>query len=233
MHLFYCSDITTENYTLNEEESKHCIRVLRLKIGDMIHITDGTGNLHKTELIDDHPKRCSVKIVETQKEYGKKSYSIHMAVAPTKNINRYEWFLEKATEIGIDEITPIICEHSERKEVKINRLERVILAALKQSLKAYLPKLSEPSKFNQFVNQPFDGQKFIAYCEGKPKLLKNLYTPNSNALILIGPEGDFSPQEVEQAIAAGFTPVSLGNSRLRTETAAVAACHTINLLNDK
>ncbi len=232
MHLFYCPDITEGNYTLNEDESKHCIRVLRLKIGDVIYLTDGTGNLHKTELIDDHLKRCTVKILEIQKEYGKRTFSFHLAVAPTKNISRYEWFLEKATEIGIDQITPIICEHSERKEVKIARLERIILAALKQSLKAYLPKLSEPSKFIQFINMPFDGQKFIAYCEGEPKLLKHLYTANANALILIGPEGDFSPEEVEQAITAGFIPVSLGNNRLRTETAAVAACHTINLLND-
>jgi len=232
MHLFYCSDITDGNYTLNEEESKHCIRVLRLKNGDIIHITDGNGNLYKTELIDNHPKRCSVKILETKKEFGKKSFSVHMAVAPTKSIDRYEWFLEKATEIGIDRITPIFCEHSERKEVKINRLEKVIVSALKQSLKAYLPKLSEPTKFNQLIKLPFEGQKFIAYCEGELQLLKNLYKPKTDVLILIGPEGDFSPAEVEQAIATGFIPVSLGSSRLRTETAAIAACHTINLLND-
>lgn len=232
MQLFFCSDITTGNYTLNEEESKHCIRVLRLKIGDIIYLTDGNGNLHKTELVADHPKRCTVKILETKKEYGKRSFSIHMAVAPTKSIDRYEWFLEKATEIGIDRITPIICEHSERKEVKINRLEKVVISALKQSLKAYLPKLSGIVKLNHFINQPFEGQKFIAYCEGEPQLLKNLYKPQNDVLILIGPEGDFSPDEVEQAMKKGFVPVSLGNSRLRTETAAIAACHAINLLND-
>ncbi|PKP33695.1 MAG: 16S rRNA (uracil(1498)-N(3))-methyltransferase, partial [Bacteroidetes bacterium HGW-Bacteroidetes-17] len=187
---------------------------------------------HKTELIDDHAKRCTVKILETKKEYGKRFFSVHMAVAPTKSIDRYEWFLEKATEIGIDRITPIICEHSERKEVKINRLEKVVISALKQSLKAYLPKLSETVKFNHFINQPFEGQKFIAYCEGEPPLLKKLYIPKTDVLILIGPEGDFSPDEVEQAIKKGFIPVSLGNSRLRTETAAIAACHAINLLND-
>ncbi len=232
MHLFYCSDISEGNYTLNEDESKHCIRVLRLKIGNIIHITDGVGNLHKTQLIDDHPKRCTVKIIETRQEYGKKPFKLHMAVAPTKNINRYEWFLEKATEIGVDQITPLICEHSERKEIKLNRLERVILAAVKQSLKAYFPKLEEAQKFKDFVSQNFDGQRFIAYCEGEPQLLKNLYTAQTNALILIGPEGDFSPAEVEQAMAVGFIPVSLGQSRLRTETAAIAACHTINLMND-
>ena len=232
MHLFFCSDITDGNYTLNEEESKHCIRVLRLKIGDIIYLTDGQGDLYKTELIDEQPKRCSVKILGTKKEFGKKFFSIHMAVAPTKNINRYEWFLEKATEIGVNEIIPLICKHSERKEVKINRLEKVVMSALKQSLKAYLPKLSEPFKFNQFIKQPFAGQKFIAYCEGNPELLKNLYHPKNDALILIGPEGDFSPEEIDLAISEGFIPVSLGNSRLRTETAAIAACHTINLLND-
>ena len=232
MHLFYCSDISEGNYTLNEDESKHCIRVLRLKIGDIIHITDGVGNMHQTELIDDHPKRCTVKIIKTQQNYGKKSFTLHMAVAPTKNISRYEWFLEKATEIGIDSFSPIICEHSERKEVKINRLERVILSAVKQSLKAYFPKLNETQKFKDFIQQEFDGQKFIAYCEGEPQLLRNLYTSKKNALILIGPEGDFSPSEVEQAMSTGFIPVSLGESRLRTETAAIAACHTINLLND-
>jgi 16S rRNA (uracil1498-N3)-methyltransferase len=232
MHLFYCSDITEGDYTLNEEESKHCIRVLRLRIGEIIHITDGAGNLYKTELIDDHPKRCAVKIVETQAEYGKKPYSVYMAVAPTKNINRYEWFLEKATEIGINQITPIICEHSERKEVKNQRLEKVIISAVKQSLKAYVPALDPAIKFRDFIKQDFEGQKFIAYCEGEPQLLKNLYKPKTDVLILIGPEGDFSPAEVEQAIDAGFTPVSLGKSRLRTETAAIAACHAVNLIND-
>ena len=232
MHLFYCSDITGDKYTLNEDESKHCVRVLRLVNGDRIHITDGKGNLFETELIDDHPKRCTVNILDTQTEFGKRDFSLKMAVAPTKNISRYEWFLEKATELGIDQITPIICEHSERKEVKNERLEKVIVSAVKQSLKAYVPELDSAIKFKDFINQDFDGQKFIAYCEGEPELLKEVYIPKSDVLILIGPEGDFSPTEVEQAHAAGFIPISLGKSRLRTETAAIVACHAINFMND-
>lgn len=232
MHLFYCSDISADQYTLNEDESKHCVRVLRLVNGDIIYITDGKGSLFKTELIDNHPKRCTVRILETQIEYEKRDFSLKMAVAPTKNISRYEWFLEKATEIGIDQITPLICEHSERKEVKNQRLEKVIISAVKQSLKTYVPELNPAKKFKDFIKQDFKGQKFIAYCEGEPQLLKDVYESKSDALILIGPEGDFSPSEVELAQAAGFTPISLGNSRLRTETAAVAACHTVNLIND-
>lgn len=232
MHLFYCPDISGDKYTLNEDESKHCVRVLRLVNGDIIYLTDGKGSLFKTELMDDHPKRCTVKILETQTEYGKRNFKLRMAVAPTKNISRYEWFLEKASELGIDEITPLICEHSERREVKNERLEKVIISAIKQSLKAYVPELNSAKKIKDFVKQDFEGQKFIAYCEGEPQLLKNVYKPKGDALILIGPEGDFSPAEVEMTQAAGFIPVSLGNSRLRTETAAIAACHTINLIND-
>ena len=232
MQLFYCPDLKGSTHLLNEEESKHIIRVLRLKNGDFIHLTDGKGGLFKAELIDDHPKRCTVQIVESKTEYGKRDYKLNMAVAPTKNISRYEWFLEKATEFGIDEITPIICEHSERKEVKNQRLEKVIISAVKQSLKAYVPTLKQSQKFKDFVKQEFSGQKFIAYCEGKPKHLKELYKAKSDVLILIGPEGDFSPEEVKLAQANGFDIISLGESRLRTETAAIAACHAINFIND-
>ena len=140
MQLFYCPDIQGATYTLNEEESKHCVRVLRMGNGDQFHITDGKGGLFTVEIIDEHPKRCSVQVINSEIEYQKRSTYLHLAVAPTKNISRYEWFLEKATEIGIDEITPIICEHSERKEVKIKRLIKVVVAAIKQSLKAYIPK---------------------------------------------------------------------------------------------
>ncbi|MBC34485.1 MAG: 16S rRNA (uracil(1498)-N(3))-methyltransferase [Bacteroidetes bacterium] len=232
MQLFYCPDIQGATYTLNEEESKHCVRVLRMGNGDQFHITDGKGGLFTVEIIDEHPKRCSVQVINSEIEYQKRSTYLHLAVAPTKNISRYEWFLEKATEIGIDEITPIICEHSERKEVKIKRLIKVVVAAIKQSLKAYIPKLNETIKFKDLISTDFDGDKYIAYCEGEPQLLKNAYKSGKNALILIGPEGDFSPEEVDLAIKNGFQTISLGQSRLRTETAAIAACHTINLLND-
>ncbi len=232
MQLFYCLDIQGSTHTLNEDESKHIIRVLRLKNGDLINLTDGKGGLYKAELIDDHPKRCTVSIVDAQNNYGKRSFKLHLAVAPTKNIGRYEWFLEKATEIGIDEITPIVCEHSERKEVKLARFEKVIVSAIKQSLKAFIPKLNKVDKFQDFIKQDFSGQKFIAYCDEDHNLLKKQYTPRSDVIILIGPEGDFSPEEIKLAIKQGFVPVSLGESRLRTETAAIAACHSINMIND-
>ncbi|MCP4553467.1 MAG: 16S rRNA (uracil(1498)-N(3))-methyltransferase [Bacteroidetes bacterium] len=232
MQLFYCPDIQGNTHTLNEDESKHIIRVLRLKNGDLINLTDGKGGLYKAELIDDHPKRCTVSIVDTQNNYGKRSFKLHLAVAPTKNIGRYEWFLEKATEIGIDEITPIVCEHSERKEIKLVRFEKVIVSAIKQSLKAFIPKLNKVDKFQDFIKQDFSGQKFIAYCDEDHNLLKKQYTPRSDVIILIGPEGDFSPEEIKLAIKQGFVPVSLGESRLRTETAAIAACHSINMIND-
>ncbi len=231
MQLFYCPELSGEFHTLNEEESKHIVRVLRLEIGDHIHLTDGKGSLFQAEITDDHPKRCSIQIIASKTEYGKRNFHLHMAVAPTKNISRYEWFLEKATEIGINKITPVICEHSERKEVKIPRLEKVIISAVKQSLKAYVPELDEATRFKDFIKQDFDGEKFIAYCEGNPKALKDLYTSKTNAIILIGPEGDLSPEEVKLAEENGFVPVNLGTSRLRTETAAIVACHTINLQN--
>jgi 16S rRNA (uracil1498-N3)-methyltransferase len=230
MQLFYCPDLYGDFHILSEEESKHIVRVLRLTIGDFVHLTDGKGGMFKAELTDNHSKRVSVKIVK-KLEHDKKAFHLHMAVAPTKSISRYEWFLEKATEIGIDKITPIICEHSERKKVNTNRLERIILAAVKQSLKAYFPKLEDSIKFKEFIKQDFNGQKFIAYCNDEPKALKDLYTPKFNTLILIGPEGDFSPEEVKLAHDNGFIPVNLGPSRLRTETAAIIACHTINFIN--
>ena len=232
MQLFYCPDIDGSTYTLNEEESKHCIRVLRMQTGDQFNITDGKGNLFEVEIIDDHPKRCSVKIISTLSNYEAKDFFLHIAVAPTKNIGRFEWFLEKATEMGIHEISPIICEHSERKEIKIPRLEKVIVSAIKQSLKAYVPKLNSAMNFSSFIQQDFKGQKFIAYCDGDHINLKDQYRLKEGVCILIGPEGDFSPEEVKLALEHGFKTISLGKSRLRTETAAIAACHTINLLND-
>lgn len=232
MQLFYCPDIDNSIYTLNEEESKHCIRVLRMHAGDRFQITDGRGNLFEVEITDEHPKRCSVRVISTLSNYEAKDFFLHIAVAPTKNISRFEWFLEKATEMGIHEISPIICDHSERKDVKTSRLEKVIIAAIKQSLKAYLPKLNPSLSFSSFIKQDFKGQKFIAYCDGDHINLKDQYQLKEDVCILIGPEGDFSPEEVNLALEYGFKTISLGKSRLRTETAAIAACHTINLLNE-
>jgi len=233
MHIFYTPDISGKTYTLDETESKHCIRVLRLSKGDEITLVDGRGGFFTAEIADPNPKRCKVNVVNSELNYGLRNFQVQVAIAPTKNIERLEWFLEKATEIGIDRVTPLLCQHSERKEIKNERLEKVMVSAMKQSLKAYLPKLVELTKFNEFIKQPFEGQKFIAHCEEQHReLLKNVMELSKNYLILIGPEGDFSPEEIELAIAFGFLPVSLGDSRLRTETAGVVACHTLNLLNE-
>lgn len=233
MHLFYTPDLSGNTYTLDETESKHCVRVLRLEKGDEITLIDGRGGLFTARITDANNKRCSVEVIQSELNFGVRNFQVHIAIAPTKNIERIEWFLEKATEIGIDRVTPLLCRHSERKEIKHDRLEKVMVSAMKQSLKAYLPQLDEMTKFTDLIRQPFKGQKFIAHCEDQHRdLLKNLIVLNQNYLILIGPEGDFSPEEIEMAIAAGFVPVSLGDSRLRTETAGVVACHTFNLLNE-
>jgi len=233
MNLFYTPDLTGSTYHLNGEESNHLIRVLRFKKGETIFLTDGKGTLFKASLANDDPKACLVDIIETTFEYGKRNYSLHIGIAPTKNIERFEWFLEKATEIGIDEITPVICEHSERREVKPERLKKVIVAAMKQSVKTYLPELHPAKSFKDFVSGYLPGQKFICTVAGKEKnnLLKNSYTTGMTPLILIGPEGDFSISELSLAEENHYRKVSLGESRLRTETAGIAACHTISLLN--
>lgn len=233
MNLFYTPDIVSDQHQLNEEESKHCIRVLRQRKGDIITLTDGKGNLFRAELIADNPKKCILNIIETISKFGKRKFNIHMAVAPTKNISRFEWFLEKATEIGIDEITPIICENSERKTLNIGRMKKIIISSLKQSLKAYIPKLNEALLFSDFIKTTSPLKKYIAYIDDDVSLtLKGDYQKGEDVLILIGPEGDFSKSELSIARQHKFYPISLGKSRLRTETAAVVACHTIHLLND-
>jgi len=238
MHLFYTPDISQPEYTLNEEESKHCIRVLRLGVGDKIILLDGKGGWYECEIISDHPKRCGIKILNEQKEVGKRAYHLQLAIAPTKNMDRLEWFAEKATEIGIDGIALLHCQNSERDIVKTERLEKVLISAMKQSMNAYLPQLVEMTDFKKFITtaKTFAGQKFIAHCynaianTGKPHL-KQVYRSSENVLILIGPEGDFSLEEVKFAMENGFNEISLGTSRLRTETAALAACLTVHILN--
>ena len=233
MHIFYTPDISGKTYTLDETESKHCVRVLRLAKGDEITLVDGRGGFFTAEIADPNPKRCAVNVVKSEMNFGLRNFQVHIAIAPTKNIERIEWFLEKATEIGIDQVTPLLCHHSERKEIKNDRLEKVMISGMKQSLKAYLPRLDGMTRFSDFIRLPFSGQKFIAHCEEQHReLLKNLVKSEESYLILIGPEGDFSPEEIEMAFHAGYQPVSLGESRLRTETAGVVACHIFNLLND-
>ena len=230
---FFFTDNTESNIcTLNEEESKHCIRVLRMSNGDPIDLTDGHGTLCHCRIIDDSPKHCTVEVVERLKEYGKRPFHLHIAVAPTKNMARLEWFVEKAVEIGVDEITPIICTHSERLFLKTDRIERIIVSAMKQSLKTYKPTINQPTPIHEVITKPFNGQRFIAYCDGERRTpLRDAYDCGENALILIGPEGDFSPDEVDAALTSGFIPVTLGSSRLRTETAALAATAFFNLAN--
>ncbi|MEO5569570.1 MAG: 16S rRNA (uracil(1498)-N(3))-methyltransferase [Bacteroidia bacterium] len=232
MQLYFCAGINSEFFFLNEEESRHCISVLRHKKGDIIHIVDGAGGFYKAEIINDDKKNCEVKVIEKQTEYGRRNYQLHIAIAPTKNIERFEWFLEKATEIGIDEITPVICEHSERKEVKPERLNKVLVAAMKQSLKAYLPKLNPAIKFQDFISQKNSLQKFLCSCDvEKNNSLKQFYTKDSDVLFLVGPEGDFSKQEITFAEANGYKTISLGESRLRTETTGAHVCSLISFLN--
>lgn len=231
MQIFYAPDIES-TLVLPEEESGHCVRVMRLAEGDEIMITDGKGNFYRTSITNAHPKHCQVEITSSWQPEKPWDAYIHIAVAPTKNMDRMEWFAEKATEIGIDEITCLNCRFSERKEVKTARLEKILVSAMKQSQKALLPQLNRMTDFKQFVRQPFNGRKFIAHCEeGEKPLIKSIYRPGENVLILIGPEGDFSPEEIKSAEENGFEAISLGKSRLRTETAALTACHTIHVLN--
>lgn len=234
MNIFFTPKLETTEYALNEIESKHIVKVLRLEAGEIIYLVDGKGGFYNAQIINANPKKCVVKIIKTENEFGLKNYEINIAIAPTKNIDRFEWFLEKATEIGINNVTPIKCRYSERKEIKTERLEKVIISAMKQSIKAYLPKIEELCNFKDLVSRPFDGQKFIAHCEESNKTqLSKLIERNKKYLILIGPEGDFSNEEINLALNNGFLPVSLGNNRLRTETAGVVACHTFNLLNEQ
>lgn len=238
MQLFYSPDITPPLYTLDEEESKHCIKVLRLGVGDRLHITDGRGNMYECKVSIADPRRCTVEVINTTPEFEKMTYGLTMAVAPTKNIERFEWFLEKATEVGVTRFVPIVCDHSERRIIKHDRELRVITSAVKQSLKAYHPSLDELTALKKLIAEPFDGQKFIAHCdpsfdndEQRRLYLPSLIEKGKNVLILIGPEGDFSPEEIKFALANGFQPITLGEQRLRTETAAVVATVMVNVCN--
>ena len=229
MHVFYTPDIQTST-ELPEEEAQHCVRVLRLTAGDEINLTDGKGNFYRAEISVATHKRCLVNIKETIYQEPLWDGHLHIAMAPTKNMDRNEWFAEKATEIGFDELTFLNCRFSERKVIKTERIEKILVSAIKQSLKARLPRLNEMTDFCTFIEKDFKGQKFIDHCyEGEKPLLKDVLTKGEDALVLIGPEGDFSEEEVKKAIEKGFVPISLGKSRLRTETAALVACHTMNM----
>jgi len=228
MQLFYTENFN-EKTSLTKEENKHIVKVLRKKVGDKINIINGKGILFiaEIEVIEKHT--VSLKVIKKEKKEKQHKYNLHLAIAPTKNINRFEWFLEKATEIGINEITPIICSRSERKKINLERCNKIIISAVKQSMKFYKPKLNSPISFIDFIDNEYPGEKHIAHClnQKKHKLSKSEY---SSHLILIGPEGDFSENEISLAINKKFKPTTLGNSRLRTETAGIVTTQTFNLL---
>lgn len=231
MHVFYTPDIE-RSQELPEEEAAHAVRVLRLQPGDKVMLTDGKGCFYQAEISIADKKRCLVNVLEKQPQAPLWKNHIHLAVAPTKNMDRMEWLAEKATEIGLDEITFLDCRYSERKVIKTERIEKILVSAIKQSLKAKLPLLHGMTDFSKFVYQPFSGQKFIAHCyKNERQELKDILHPGEDAVVLIGPEGDFSEEEVSLALSKGFVPISLGPSRLRTETAALVATHIINLAN--
>ncbi len=234
MQLFYSPSLNESqtSFVFDKEESKHIIKVLRKKESDILHVTNGLGYLFTTKISIASDSKCTVKIVSFVKQEAAK-FALHLAVAPTKMNERFEWFLEKATEMGIQEITPILCEHSERKVIKTDRFQKILESAMKQSLHYYLPQLNEPIAFKDFINSEKSGQLFIAHCEAsEKKSLKNELKSKEDVTILIGPEGDFSVKEIQLAIDANYIPVSLGSTRLRTETAAIVACHSVVFVNE-
>ncbi|MFT3739609.1 MAG: 16S rRNA (uracil(1498)-N(3))-methyltransferase [Breznakibacter sp.] len=232
MELFYTANFEENNYTLSEEESNHCINVLRHRTSHSIAVTDGKGNLYEGIIVDAHHKRCRISVERTSPHTSLLPY-LHIAIAPTKNIERLEWFIEKSTEIGISEITLLLCQHSERKQVRLDRLEKILVSAMKQSGSLFLPVLNDLISLNNFVSYPHQAQKCIAHCnEGKRYPLFEKARSQAPIIVMIGPEGDFSPNEIELALKNGFDAVTLGNSRLRTETAGMVACHTVHLMNE-
>jgi 16S rRNA (uracil1498-N3)-methyltransferase len=235
MHRFYCPDIA-DTLTLGEEDSKHCVKVLRMGEGDTIEVVDGNGTLYTCRITMAHPKRCAVEVVERVEQLPHWGCRIVLGIAPTKNLDRMEWLVEKCVEMGVDRIIPLRCRNSERTVLKTERLRKIMVSAMKQSLKATLPQLDEMTAVEQVLVEPFDGTRCIAYCDAllpreARQTLAGVYQAGGDVMVLIGPEGDFSPEEVQAARAAGFLPVTLGESRLRTETAgmmAVASVHTLN-----
>lgn len=228
---FFAPDIESTGI-LPPEDSLHCIRVLRHRVGDTISVIDGHGHRFECRIIADDPRATAVDIISSsliQPHWGCRFW---LAVAPTKNMDRMEWMVEKAVEIGVDRITPVLCAHSERKVLKTERLQKIAVAAMKQSLKTTLPIIDPLTPIHSFLQMPHAGQKFMGYCDAAyPRLsLAREYSPGADATVLIGPEGDFSPEEVGQAVKAGFVPATFGQSRLRTETAAIVALDTLHIV---
>ena len=233
MQIFYAPDITTESYTLDENESKHLIRVLRMKRGTNVRLIDGKGNLYEGVIDNPDQKKCTISITSVKRDFEKRNYNLHIAISPLKNPDRFEWFIEKSVEIGIDTITPLICRNTEKPGIKKERINNLIISAMKQSLKTTRTILNDPISFNDFIAGNHNGIRMIAHCNDSYSRSKvsDLCSKNDNVTILIGPEGDFSDEEITRASQYGFANVHLGTSRLRTETAGIAACHSIYFIN--
>lgn len=234
MLLFFKENISPKgiNY-LDEDESKHCIKVLRLVKGDFLYLTNGKGALAKAQISQPNPKKCEIEIVDYQFTQNNKSFYTHLATAPTKNAERIEWLVEKCVEMGIDEISFVMTKHTERSHFNTERIEKKAITALKQSLQTWLPKINPPMDFTKFIEQRTESQRFIAYVDSEnTQTLFKTAKANQHYCILIGPEGDFSQEELRTALENGFQKVSLGQNRLRTETAGLVACCTLNLLNE-
>ncbi len=234
MQVFYSPEITDGNFFLNKTESYHCIKVLRLKENEIINLTDGKGGLYEARIISGSPFKCEVQVIKRIESQNKRNFYLHIAIAPTRSTDRFEWFIEKATEIGIDEITPLICSRSEKKTVKPERIRNIFISSMKQSLVATMPRLNEIKNFEEFVSEPVKTgcSKYICHCaDGQRHKLNDIYTAGSDVLGVIGPEGDFTPGEIRFAEKNNFLSVTLGNNRLRTETAGVVICQIINFLN--
>ncbi len=233
MQVFYAPDIEGNTYILDKQESRHLIKVLRTKKSDPVKLIDGKGNLYEGIIAIPDSERCIIKISNVIKEFGKRNYRLHLAVSPLKNPERFEWMIEKCVEIGVDEITPIICQNSEKKTIRTERINKIIISAMKQSVKAYITLLHQPVTFEELINQKSNHTCLIAHCnrQFERKSINTVYNTGSDVLILIGPEGDFTEKEISIAINKGFVSVHLGASRLRTETAAIAACHSIYFMN--
>lgn len=231
--LFYSPEITNNQATLSEEESRHCVKVLRLKKNDEVHFTDGKGNLYLAAIAEPHAKKCVLDIRQNIAQVPPLPYNIHVVIAPTKNADRIEWFVEKSVEFGISQISFVQCDRSERKQIKLPRLQKIALSAMKQSLKFHFPQINEMISFKNFMaNLAPDNERYIAHLnEGERFFLKDVAQKHRKYCILIGPEGDFTPNEVTLALNNEFKAVTLGNSRLRTETAGIAACHLLNIIN--
>lgn len=233
MQIFYAPGIQSNEFILDEKESKHCIRVLRQRKGDTVKIIDGKGSLYEGVISEPDYKACKIKITGIIRDFEKRSYNLDIAISPLKNPERFEWFVEKSVEMGVNRIIPLICHNTEKHSLKEERIEKVIISAMKQSLKATKTSLEEQVEFDRLIKRPSEDKKMIAHCNSSfdRKKISEVLAPGNNAIVLIGPEGDFTYNEIKLAIGSGFESVHLGDSRLRSETAGIAACHSVYFIN--